>query len=126
MLPPLRAAKVLGGRCMAGSSLAAWPPSAPDHGCRPAASPLPPHRQLLPKDQRPAAQRIKKRAAGVQERLGAAGTVLRLLGAHAGGTASAKLSKALDALGRAKVRRRGSLAVAVGQGCRPAWWQRCR
>lgn len=66
---------------------------------------------MLPKEQRPAAQRAKKRAAAVADRLAAVGAALRLLRAHAGGKAAPKLCKALDALQRAKVRAR-YLAIA--------------
>jgi hypothetical protein len=50
------------------------------------------------------AQQAKKRAARVQERLTAVAAALRLLGAHREGKAAPKLTKALDALQKAKVR----------------------
>ena len=60
--------------------------------------------QVLPKELRLAAQQAKRRAARVQERLVALGAALRLLGAHPGGRAGAKLNRALDALQKSKVR----------------------
>lgn len=57
---------------------------------------------MLPKELRPAAAAAKKRAARVAERLSAVVAALRLLGAHSGGKAPAKLAKALAALDKAK------------------------
>lgn len=89
--------------------LAVWgcrPPffvSLPRYVVHPASPPAPATPQVLPKEARPAAQAAKRRAAHVQERLGAVSAALHLLGGHPGGKASAKLAKALDALQKAKV-----------------------
>jgi hypothetical protein len=58
---------------------------------------------VLPKELRLAAQQAKRRAGRVQERLSAVAAAARLLPAHKGGQASAKLGKALDALQKVKV-----------------------
>lgn len=82
-------------------------PLPPPHSASPPHPALPEHtppcKQVLPKEQRPAAQRIKKRAAGVSDRLTALGAALRALGTHVSGVAAPKLCKALDGLARAKV-----------------------
>ena len=59
----------------------------------------------LPKEHRGAAAAAKKRAARVLDRLKAVSSAIKLLEAHGGGKASARLSKALDALQRVKVGR---------------------
>lgn len=86
----------------------------PPHSGRPLLSHAPVLSQVLPKELRPAAQRAKKRAGGVQERLTAVRAALAALAAHAGGKAPPKLCKALDALGRAKVRAADALGVQRG------------
>lgn len=86
--------------------------------------------QSLAKELRLAAQQAKRRGARVQDRLAALSAALRLLAAHKEGKATARLSKALDALHRVKVRgevlhmseKHGDAAMVAVRGCRSCSW----